>query len=63
MCPIFKTNKNPDISDSYRPITLLSCVGKMLENILTERLLHKSLKIQYGFRKGSDIQENTNLYS
>ena len=60
---IHKPGKPADLPNSYRPICLLSTLGKSLERILNERLiaeldekkiLHES---QYGFRKGkSTIQ-------
>lgn len=36
--PILKPQKNPDVAASYRPITLLSCVGKTMECILKTRI-------------------------
>ena len=36
--PIFKPNKPKGVPSSYRPITLLSCLGKIYERILNSRL-------------------------
>ena len=56
--PIHKPNKLKTEASSYRPITLLSCIGKYMEKILCNRLIHwlERNKIlsdhQCGFRKG-----------
>lgn len=55
--PILKPNKNPDLTDSYRPIALSSCILKTFERMIKDRLEWwlESTKIlpeaQYGFRK------------
>jgi hypothetical protein len=55
--PILKPRKNPELSDSYRPISLLLCARKLLENMLCTRLNYWAEKYdvlsssQYGFRK------------
>jgi hypothetical protein len=36
--PILKPTKDPEILDSYRPISLLPCVRKLLEKMLCIRL-------------------------
>jgi ribonuclease HI len=36
--PILKPGKDPAIPTSYRPITLLSCLGKLLERLVAARL-------------------------
>ena len=36
--PILKPGKDPTLSTSYRPITLLSCLGKLLERLVAARL-------------------------
>ena len=55
--PILKPGKDPTEACSYRPITFLSCLGKLLEKIINDRInwrieknkvLHSS---QCGFRK------------
>lgn len=38
--PILKPGKDPSLLGSYRPITLLSCVGKLFERLLATRLSH-----------------------
>ena len=56
--PIKKMNKPPEDVSSYRPITLLSCIGKLFEKIIQKRLeyvLEKNNLLnegQCGFRRG-----------
>lgn len=72
-----KPYKNPQEVESYRPITLLSCLSKLLEQIIKHRLIlfaethHLFPKNQAGFRKGRCTTDNllhltedvsTNLY-
>ncbi len=61
--PIYKNGREKDKVNSYRPIALLSCVGKLLERIMAKRiswylrrhnLLHKN---QAGFRKGHNTTD------
>ena len=51
--PMLKPNKSPDQSTSYRPISLLSTLAKLLEKLvlgpLTEHL--QLAEHQHGFRK------------
>ncbi len=35
--PLFKTNKNTDMGN-YRPVTILVCISKIIENIMKHRL-------------------------
>ena len=55
--PIPKPDKDLTLSDSYRPISLLSCIGKLMEKILCNRLTYfiennnKLSFTQGGFRK------------
>ena len=62
--PILKKDKDPLDPKSYRPISLLSCLSKLLGRILNKRLvlvmdtkdcLHKS---QNGFKKGRNTTFN-----
>uniref|UniRef100_A0A0B7BSI4 Reverse transcriptase domain-containing protein n=1 Tax=Arion vulgaris TaxID=1028688 RepID=A0A0B7BSI4_9EUPU len=39
LIPIKKTGKDPTDPSSYRPISLLSCVGKLLERMINTRLM------------------------
>ena len=56
--PIAKPNKDPSDPSSYRPISLLSCVGKVMERMVNRRLtwILENAKAfsntQCGFRKG-----------
>lgn len=62
--PIKKPGKPDDVSSSYRPIALSSCVLKTFERLIKNRLefwLEKQKKIsssQFGFRRGKSIREN-----
>ena len=54
--PILKKGKDPQLISSYRPISLTSCLGKLFERLLKERLYfwletnHKLSNVQAGFR-------------
>lgn len=55
--PILKPGKDPSVAASYRPISLLSCVGKLMERLVHDRLqwfLERRacfLPHQFGFRR------------
>lgn len=61
---ILKQNKNPTLPESYRPIVLSSCGGKILEIMIKNRLdwfLENKIVFtneQVGFRKGRGIYDN-----
>lgn len=67
--PILKPSKDPDIATSYRPITLLSCLGKTMETIIKNRLewflehYRKLSPSQYGFRKNRSTLDNLNIFN
>ena len=54
---IYKNKGNPLDPKNFRPITILSCLGKLFTAILNERLCHFSEEAllmnenQFGFRK------------
>ena len=56
--PILKKSKPADQVKSYRPVSLLSCVGKVAESLVAKRLEHWAESgnhlpdLQSGFRKG-----------
>ena len=62
--PILKPNKPPGTAESYRPISLTSCLGKTFEKMINNRLkwhldnLNILPKAQTGFRKGCTTTEN-----
>uniref|UniRef100_W8C2B6 RNA-directed DNA polymerase from mobile element jockey n=1 Tax=Ceratitis capitata TaxID=7213 RepID=W8C2B6_CERCA len=61
--PILKPNKNKTTITSYRPISLNSCIAKLLDKIIAKRLwwyvtnnnlLHQN---QFGFKKGKSVTD------
>ena len=62
--PIYKNKGDPNLPENYRPITLLSCFGKLFTAILNNRLnsyLEENGIIsscQAGFRKGFSTTDN-----
>ena len=62
--PIYKNKGDPSKPENYRPITLLSCLGKLFTCVINNRLtkfiesndiIHNS---QAGFRQGFSTQDN-----
>ena len=55
--PIYKNKGNISMPDNYRPITVLSCIGKVFTSVLNDRLTsyvennELLLKTQAGFGK------------
>ena len=47
---LLKDGKDPEKTESYRPISLTSCLGKLLEKIVADRLSH-ILESRGGFNK------------
>lgn len=68
--PIYKNKGDPQDPNNYRPITILSCLGKLFTSVLNDRLtkyledneiLHEN---QAGFRKGFSCSDHIfTLYS
>lgn len=62
--PILKPNKSPNSHNSYRPISLASCIGKLFEQMVKLRLdyfVEKNNilpKFQFGFRKGKSTTDS-----
>lgn len=62
--PIYKNNGDSKTASNYRPITILSCLGKFFTSILNLRLIkflneHDILQqSQAGFRKGYSCQDH-----
>ena len=48
---ILKPEKTASLPGSYRPISLLPVLGKLMEKIMTNRIAHCN-KFQTGFQKG-----------
>ena len=61
--PIPKPGKDPSSASSYRPITLLSCLGKLMERLVAARLDYFAesssllLPNQCGFRRGNNTMD------
>ena len=62
--PIYKNKGDKSLPENYRPITLLSCFGKLFTSIINRRLTDYVEKYeiinscQAGFRKGYSIIDN-----
>nr|CAH0108475.1 unnamed protein product [Daphnia galeata] len=62
--PLLKSGKDPSRTDSYRPISLTSCLAKVMERAINNRLhwyldKNKCLpKFQTGFRKNCSTMDN-----
>ncbi|CAH0552648.1 unnamed protein product [Brassicogethes aeneus] len=65
--PILKQGKNPDDPNSYRPIAMSSCIRKVFEHIIKDRIewwVEKNQFIpnfQFGFRKGLSTLDNVSI--
>jgi len=64
MIPILKPGKSSTSTSSYRPITMLSTVGKLMERMVCNRLefviesRNLISETQYGFRKGRSTYDS-----
>ena len=62
--PIYKNKGDPPKAENYRPITLLSCLGKVFTSVLNSSITKyvKNNNIinnrQAGFRKGYSTSDN-----
>lgn len=62
--PVLKPGKDPSSPSSYRPIALTSVICKLMERMVTDRLVHfletKGALVDYqsGFRKGRSTMDN-----
>ena len=61
--PILKPDRDPKLVESYRPICMLSTIGKLMEHIINKRIEHyletnsKLKPSQYGFRHGKSTTD------
>ena len=61
--PLLKAGKSPSEVASFRPISLTSCVVKLLERIIADRLYYIAetnnmfSRFQAGFRKGRSCED------
>ena len=67
IAPILKKGKDRHSKTSYRPISLLSCLGKTMERMVNRRLLHHLEKngllspSQSGFGKNRSTEDQVTL--
>ena len=67
ICPIHKIGKNKKDPKNYRPISLISCLGKLMEKILNRRLIwhlesnNLLTPTQTGYRKHRSIEDQLAL--
>jgi ribonuclease HI len=68
--PVLKKGKDAHLASSYRPISLTSCLCKLMEKLVTSRLIwflehHKLLNFQQsGFRQGRSTSDHlARIYS
>jgi hypothetical protein len=63
LIPILKPSKDPNESESFRPISLTSCICKIKERMVNKRLTYilenrgLLLDTQYGYRKGKSTTD------
>ena len=63
--PLLKSGKPPGELKSFRPISLTSCIVKLLERMLADRLIHIAetnnmlSSYQAGFRRGRSCKPST----
>ena len=61
--PLLKAGKPPGAIKSYRPVSLTSCVVKLMERMIAERIYHfmetndHFSKLQAGFRRGRSCED------
>lgn len=62
--PILKSDKPPELPSSYRPISLSSCLGKIFENMVKNRIdwhvesANLIPQVQHGFRRGRSCADS-----
>ena len=57
--PIYKNNGEQLKPETYRPITILSCLGTFFTSVLSNFLIHDALnENQAGFRKGYGVSDH-----
>lgn len=62
--PLLKANRNPLLPTSFRPISLTSCMGKLFERMINNRLMwfleKENILVPYqsGFRKGRSTMDH-----
>lgn len=62
VCPVYKSGPK-DTPSNYRPISLLSCLSKVLEKLINQRLIsyletnNLLSNRQYGFRRGKSTED------
>ena len=63
--PIYKNKGDPSKPENYRPITLLSCLGKLFTSVINNRVNSYAERtnlinnFQAGFRKNYSTSDNS----
>ena len=69
MIPIHKKGKDKYKTSSYRPISLTSCIGKVMERMINTRLVwhleqnHLITKVQAGFRQNRSTEDQATYFA
>ena len=58
MIPVHKKGKDRAQAENYRPISLTSCVGKLMERLINKRLMYHLEKRQYLPREQAAFRQN-----
>ena len=66
--PIYKNKRDPSLPENYRPIPILSCLGKLFTSVINNRLTkfvesnNFLSENQAGFRKGYSVTDHLFIF-